>query len=1341
MLHDSVLHDDLSSGSIFEGYEIIAPLGEGTFARVYKGRQRSTGQAVAIKMLRLWHGQAAEAVENQIGRFRREMRLCAELSHPNIVRLIDSGTSEDGRLYAVFEYVPGSTLRAILAAEGRLEWAVARHLMTQVLDALACAHARGVVHRDLKPENIMVTRTGAQRNALVLDFGLGGLAPEVQGWSLPRLTGTRELLGTPAYAAPEQLWGEPPSTRADLYSWGLILLECLTGESPISGQSVHEVIVKQLGPEPVPIPPSIRNGRLRRLLQRATAKQPQKRDVSIESILQTLSMIDAEEAYGPRDGAGAEAIVTATPRAAEGERRHLTLLFCDLVGSTELSARLDPEEFREVLGACQQSTAEVVARFGGYVVKYLGDGLLVSFGWPKAREDDAERAVRAGLGLLDALTALNARLPPDVRLAVRVGMHTGPVVVDEGGDVFGETPNVAARLQQLAAPDTLLISAETHRLVAGLFVVEDRGTHTLRGVPEAMALYRVVQSSGVRSRFHARAARGVTPFVGREHERRLLSDRWQRAREGEGQVLLVVGEPGIGKSRLVQTLWDELAAEPHTRIECTGARFFQNTAFHPVIDMLQQALAWRGDEAPEERVGGLERALELAGVKLAEGVPLVAPLLGLAVPERYPPLGLSAEQQRRRLLGTFTAWVCGAARVQPMVIVVEDLHWVDASTLELLGILVEQGATDPLLLLFTARPEFAAPWPSRAHHAHIMLNRLSRREARDMVTRVAAESTLPAETVETLVRRTDGVPLFIEELTRLVLQRGPAAGGCDGHMGGEIPATLEDSLMARLDHLGPAKEVAQVAAVIGREFSYALLRAVLPLRERELEAALDALAEAELIYTRGLPPDATYLFKHALVQDAAYAALLRGRRRELHRLIAGVLRDQFPERAAAQPELLAHHLTEAGEADPAVAAWQEAAQLALSRSAYPEAIGHIERGLAVLSTLPHSVQRIEREIALRSILGVGLVTTKGYGARDVEQNYSRAQELCEELGSVPQLIPTLYGLWTYHLFRDHREATFTLAEQLHQLARSPEHALVATATRGITAFWDGNLHAAKDLLMRAVELYDPRYQEYFARDFSEDAPLLPHRYLIWCLLYLGYHNQARAHCELVKALSTQFSSPYVVAASLVFESSLYISLREPEVVDELAAKIMTLSVDRQFSAFSAVALCARGWVAIQRGDCDQGIAEMRRGVSVLEAAGAMIGLSRWRRALLDGFLQPAKAAEGLGIVDQALASSRDGLTRYYDSELYRLKGELLLLGDPSNQHAAEDCMRRALEVAGHQGAKTFELRAAMSLGRLLRQQGRRSEAHSLLSPIYGWFSEGFDTKELRAAGALLAELR
>src|SRR5437867_4291196 len=656
--------------------------------------------------------------------------------------------------------------------------------------------------------------------------------------------------------------------------------------------------------------------------------------------------------------AAAKPVVRQEPPEAEklpaGERRQLTVVFCDLVGSTALSQQLDPEEWRAVVVQYLKAAAEAVARLGGHVAKTLGDGLLVYFGWPRAHEDDAERAVRAGLGIVDAVGALNRRLKS--RLAVRIGMDTGLVVIGEDGEVYGDTPNVAARVQALAEPDTVLVTAAAHRLVSGLFLVEERGAHALKGVPAPVTLYRVVQPSGVRSRLAAAAVLGLTPFIGREDERRLLRTRFEQAREGEGQVVLLVGEPGIGKSRLALVLHEDLAGVPHSWLESGGQPYFADTPFYAVTELLKQLFAWTGEDTPEARLATLERALGAAGLATQQALPLVAPLLDLPVPKGYPPVLAAPEVARRRLLATLAAWVLGAARLQPLVILLEDLHWVDPSTLGLQQLLVEQGATAQLLLLYTARGDFQAPWPLRAHHTQLMLSRLPRRHVREMVARVAARTALPEAVVDAVVTRTDGVPLFVEELTRADVEAGGAAAGMD------IPPTLADSLMARLDRLGPpAKEVAQVGAVLGREFSYALLHAVHPLPEAELEAALARLVDAELVYPRGSPPEATYLFKHALVQEVAYESLLKTRRRELHRAIAQVLVEKFPAVAEAQPELLAQHWTAAGDAEAAIAAWQRAGDRAKEWSAYAQAADHYTKSIEMLGALPEVAERAQRE--------------------------------------------------------------------------------------------------------------------------------------------------------------------------------------------------------------------------------------------------------------------------------------------------------------------------------------------------------------------------------------------
>jgi class 3 adenylate cyclase len=558
--------------------------------------------------------------------------------------------------------------------------------------------------------------------------------------------------------------------------------------------------------------------------------------------------------------------VSATPPLQSpevlGERRHLTVLFCDLVGSTAIAARLDREQWRETLAGFHRVAAAAITRFDGHVAKYLGDGVMAYFGWPAAHDNDAERAARAGLALLDAIAKLNEQ-PCHAKLSARVGIDSGLVVIGKGAgngaEVFGEVPNVASRVEADAAPGTVLITAATQRLVAGLFVVEDRGAQELKGLERPLQLYRVVRPSGMRGRFSAMAAmRGMMPFVGREDEVRSLLHRWERVREGEGQVVTIIGEGGIGKSRLVQRFREELAATPFTWLECATAPFFQNTPFYAVADMMQQSFHWEASHTVEQRLAALEASLGLACLDPDEAVPLIAPLLDLPIGTRYPPLSMAPDQQRKRLLATVVAWTFGTAKAQPLVIATEDLHWADPSTLELTQLLVEQGASARLLLLYTARPEFHAPWPMRAHHTQINLNRLTARNVRTMVAQVAAKIALSDETVATVVERTGGVPLFVEELTRAVLESGDAK--ITGH---EIPATLHDSLMARLDRLGPAKEVIQVGAAIGSEFSYELLHAVHPISDEDLQDAIHSATDAELVYLRGIPPDATYQFKHA----------------------------------------------------------------------------------------------------------------------------------------------------------------------------------------------------------------------------------------------------------------------------------------------------------------------------------------------------------------------------------------------------------------------------------------------------------------------------------------------
>jgi class 3 adenylate cyclase len=657
------------------------------------------------------------------------------------------------------------------------------------------------------------------------------------------------------------------------------------------------------------------------------------------------------------------------PRPPNAARRQLTVLFCDLVDSTALSSQLDPEDYREVVRAYQEVSAAVVQRFDGYIAQYLGDGLLVYFGYPRAHEDDAQRAVRAGLGIVEALGALNARLESHqaVRLAVRLGIHTGLVVVGEMGSgnrqeqlALGETPNVAARLQGLAAPDTILVSAATYRLIAGFFVCQDLGAHILKGVTEPVPVYQILMESAAQGRLEVTGSSGLTPLVGHEAEVRLLLERWGQSAAGQGQAVLLSGEAGIGKSRLVEVLRQHVLSAGAQRLMFRCSPYHTSSALYPVIEQVQRVLQWQRDDAPETKLDALEQVLQTYGFPLPEAVPLLAALLSVPLLGRYPPLTLTPQRQRQQTLETLVAWFLAAAERQPVLAVWEDLHWADPSTLELLGLVLDQAPMARMLTLLTCRPEFPPPWATRSYLTQLTLGRLGRPQVEEIITRLTGGKPLPAEVVEQIVTKTDGVPLFVEELVKMLLESGLVQEEAERYvLTGPlpplaIPTTLQDSLMARLDRLGPARDLAQLAAVLGREFAYEVLGAVAPLEETALQQALARLVEAEVLYQRGLPPRARYVFKHALIQEAAYQSLLKRTRQQYHRQIAQVLEVRFPETAENQPEILARHYTEAGLYEPALGFWKQAGECALGRSAYQEATVCFEQALEAVKHLPDS---------------------------------------------------------------------------------------------------------------------------------------------------------------------------------------------------------------------------------------------------------------------------------------------------------------------------------------------------------------------------------------------------
>src|SRR6266446_6967133 len=792
------------------------------------------------------------------------------------------------------------------------------------------------------------------------------------------------------------------------------------------------------------------------------------------------------------------------PYTPDAERRQLTVLFCDLVDSTVLASQLDPEDLRAVVRAYQEACAKVIARFEGHIAQYLGDGLLVYFGYPLAHEDDAQRAVRAGLGIIEALGQLNTRLAQErgVHLAVRLGIHTGLVVVGEVGGgtrqeqlALGETPNLAARLQGMAAPNTLVISAATLQLLGGFFTAQSLGPSVLKGLAQPVEVYQVLHESMARSRLEAAGSTGLTPLVGREQEVALLRERWAQVKDGLGQVVLLSGEAGIGKSRLVQVLQEQVATEAQAWLTpCQCLPYYKNTALYPMIDLLERvALRFEREESPPQKLRKLERFLVQHGLHLAETMPLFTALLSLPLAAEYAPLTISPEQQKQQTLHAFLTIFLRIASQQPVLFVMEDLHWVDPSTLELLSLLVDQGPTARILALWTFRPDFSPPWTGRAHLTQVTLSRLPRRQAAEMTGRVAHGKALPAEVLEQIVAKTDGVPLFVEELTKMVLESGLLQEGAERYELTAplpplaIPATLHDSLMARLDRLATVKAMAQLGATLGREFSYALLQAVSPWDEGTLGRGLHQLVEAEFLYQQGLPPQATYVFKHALIQEAAYQSILRSTRQQYHQRIAQVLEEGFPDLCATQPELVAQHYTAAGLSAHAIPYWLGAGQQARQRSANPEAIQHLTTGLALLATLPETPARVQQELDLQLALGPAFVATKGYAAPEVEQIYARARALCAQVGDTPQLFPTLQGLCQCYYGRGALPTARELGEQLLRLAQReavPTHLLEAHDGLGSTLFYLGDYPTAWVHLEQGIACTDPTTERALALHYG-----------------------------------------------------------------------------------------------------------------------------------------------------------------------------------------------------------------------------------------------------------------
>jgi class 3 adenylate cyclase/tetratricopeptide (TPR) repeat protein len=1022
-----------------------------------------------------------------------------------------------------------------------------------------------------------------------------------------------------------------------------------------------------------------------------------------------------------------------------GERRYLTVMFCDLVGSTGISAQLDAEEWRDIVSAYLGAGAAAVTEMGGHVAKKLGDGLLALFGYPVAHENDAERAVRAALSIQRALAELNRRNIGSSRpeLAARIGLESGPAVLDAAGEIYGDVANVAARVQALAEPGAVLVTAQVQRQVAGLFVAEERGTHALKGVPEPTRLFRLVRASGGGRRSGQRLP---TPLVGRDHEMAMLVRHWERVQRGDGQLLMIAGEPGLGKSRLIEEFHSQILDTPHTWVEWSCSQLLQNTPLHPIAEWGRQRFG--GADVPgDRRLAELESSLAQVKLAPAENASLLAPLIDIPLPnERVP--DLSAEELRRRQLAALINWVMASAKVQPVVLAFEDLHWADPTTLDVLRGIAERGALSPLYVVATSRPEFRAPWGMRAHHCTISLAPLERPQVREMVTELSARHALTADLVEDVAARTGGVPLFVEEVTRLLLERGRQSGIQT------IPPTLQQSLMARLDRLGAAREVAQIGSVIGRGFSYLLLRDVAGMKDHFLQAALEKLAEADIVLVQGLPPDSDYRFKHALIQDAAYENLLKTRRQVLHRRVAEILRDRLTDMPAVEPELLAHHFTQAGLTDAAIEWWGKAGDQALHRSAFQEAISHLGKAIEMAdkegnaaSPLPPDAEVAEARAKIRVDYARAIQWRHGFGAEEARAAIERAGEFAGAAPGQPGYWRVTYARFAASLVRGELRTALEIAETYLRQAEiegRPEHEVAARRMLGTVKFELGAFSESREEFERMVANWDEDRDKDLGSVTGSDVLCVGWSYMAQLLATLGELESA-LHLSEEAIRRSEVLGDFGSFAFATGQSLLVVALSgHTETVLRRAEAFGTVASEKGAELWASN---AKGWASWARGllthDAAAAVEELREIVNAKRERQYRQTLHGWFGLLAE--LQGAAGAVGdaLDSVAEGLALAESTAGHRMDAHLHRLRGDILARLDPT---AAETAYREALRIAQAQRARTFELQAALGLARLLNSAVRAAEVRDVLGQVLEGFSPSSAFRDINEARTLLEGL-
>jgi class 3 adenylate cyclase/predicted ATPase len=1310
--------------------------------------------------------------ERSIGRFKREVHLARQVTHPNVCRIYDVFRHRDAAaqadrpadevVFLAMELLHGETLADKLRRDGRFSTVEMLPLVRQMAAGLTAAHRVGVVHRDFKSHNVMLVKpTGADEElrVVITDFGLAWRNEHDESTALSlAMSMENEILGTPAYMAPEQVEGGPVTPATDVYALGVVLYEMVTGTWPFVGGTPLKMATARLH-EPAPSPrvhvPGI-DPLWEATILRCLARRPEDRFASAADVVSAL----APPAPTPTPFRGDTP--TSVRRAdGEAERRQLTVLVCGSeVFESDAYLELDSEDQAGLLRAFQERCEAAVRQFGGTVVQYTGKGLLACFGFPVAYEDAAGRAALAGLAILDAMKRGEPRDRHDaLPLHPWVVVHTGPAVVEfKAGAVsmVGEARNVAVRLEDVAVADQVICTEASHRLFHGQVHSASLGRQKIKSVSHPVELFRIEHIAMAGSPIDAVAPAELSPLTGRDREIDLLMDRWEQVREGMGQFVLLIGEPGLGKSRLVHTMKQHVLGQMMEGevdapvIEWRCSPHFQHTGLYPAIDFYERALAFDREEPPQARFDRLLHRLEQYDLARPETVPLWALLLSLPTPDRYPPLSLSPARQREETFRVMLDWLHTRAARKPVLFVVEDLHWADASTLEFLGQFLAEGLHDSILTLLTFRPEFKPPWPAGAHQTSLALTRLSRRQVGEMVrTRMDAEH-LPNALVDPIYERSGGVPLFVEELTKMVRESGmlTQVGDDSSHtravMAREIPASLQDLLMARLDLMDGDRDVIQLAATLGREFSHELLAVASEKDESTLLGEIDKLVRAEILYQKGRPPRCQYVFKHALLVDAAYNSLVKDKRHRFHRRIAEALEARFPHIVDVQPELVAHHFTEAGLIPEGTAYWLKAGLRSREQSAHHEAIGQLTKALRLLQTLAETEERNNLELRVLSALGPAYIAVRGYAAPEAGPVLHRARELCERVGQPSHLFGILVGTWEWRLVRGDIRMCIDLAADgmaLAERVNDPGMLMEALFMPGVTMFYRAEFAEARAYYEKAVAFYDDRERTKLWAAYTGHNAGVTHRcYLALALWHLGYPDQATKVDRETRELAGTIGHAFSTAHAVDFTACLYHDCRVAAEVQRAAEEEIAIATEQGFQLWHALGVLHKGAGMLLQGQIDDACPVLTEGLQAFRATGAELRVPYYLSMLGDAYTQAGRFEDAHRVFDEALATAEKNDDRFQEAELHRLVGELLLAESRDHDGAAEVCFWRAIDLARRQHSRAWELRATTSLARLWQRQGRSEEAHGVLGAIYGSYTEGFATPDLVDAKTLLESL-